>query len=492
MLKRPLAVLAALLLLLASVLLARALTLRPPQGPAEEGLAAAPEPLAVDAEAAAGRLAAALRLRTVAASDGVAAEEEAFVALHALLARQYPRVHATLRREAVGWQSALFTWEGTEPGLAPVLLMAHLDVVPVEAGTEGRWTHPPFGGVVADGHVWGRGALDDKGPALALLEAVEALLAAGERPRRTVLLALGADEEVGGRQGAQRVAELLASRGVRLASVLDEGGSLVSGAVPGVAAPVALVGVAEKGFVSVELAAEARGGHSSMPPRSTAAGVVARAAARLEAQRPAPRLEGATEALFAHVAPQMPLGLRLLFANTWLLRPLLLRQLASQPTTDATVRTTTALTVLEAGQKDNVLPSRARAVVNFRILPGDSVEGVLAHVRETVDDPAVQVRAVGFSSEPSPVSATDTPAWGGLSRAVRQVFPDAVVAPYLVVGATDARHFAGLSDAVYRFAPLRLAREDLARMHGTDERVSVAGHADAVRFYAQYLRNAAR
>ncbi|MBZ4420577.1 M20 family peptidase [Myxococcus sp. RHSTA-1-4] len=470
--------------LLAAVLVTRAVGFSSRQVTPE-----AAAPFSVDADAAAVRLAGALRLKTLAASEGRPAEDAAFAALHDYLREHFPRVHAELRREPQGAHSVLYTWPGTDASLRPVLLMGHLDVVPVEPGTEGTWTRPPFSGDIADGYVWGRGALDDKGSVLAILEAVEALLAAGHRPKRTVLFAFGADEEVGG-LGAEAMAKLLRERGVTLESVLDEGGMMLTGTVPGVKAPVAVVGVAEKGMVSVELVAEGEGGHSSMPPRQTAVGVLSRAVSRLEEEPMPAELRGGSRALFDFVGPEMPFGMRLVFANLWLFEPLVVRQLAARPSTNAAVRTTTAATMFEGSVKDNVLPARARAVVNFRTLPGDTVQGVLEHVRRVVDDPRVKVGTLGFISEASPVSRTDTEAWSVLQRSIRQVFPETLVAPYLMVGATDARHFAGLSDSVYRFMPLHLEREDLARLHGRDERVSIQGYAKAVRFYAQYLRNA--
>jgi len=450
-----------------------------------------PVPFPVDADAAAARLAGALGFKTLAALDGVPAEDAAFTALHDYLRAQYPRLHAALRREPVGRHSVLYTWPGTDGSLRPALLMGHLDVVPVEPGTEAAWTRPPFSGDVADGYIWGRGALDDKGSVLAILEAVEGLLAAGYQPKRTVLLAFGGDEEVGGHDGAEAMARLLREGNVTLESVLDEGGMMLTGTVPGVAAPVAVVGVAEKGFASVELVVEGEGGHSSMPPKQTSVGILSRAVARLEEHPMPAQLRGGSRALFEFMGPEMPFGLRLLFANLWLFEPLVVRQLSAQPTTNAAVRTTTAATMFEGSVKDNVLPARARAVVNFRILPGDTVQGVLAHVRRVVDDPRVKVATRGFQSEASPVSRMDSEAWGVLQRSIRQVFPEALVAPYLMVAAADARYFTGLSDSVYRFMPLRLEREDLPRLHGRDERVSVAGYVGAVRFYAQYLRNTA-
>jgi carboxypeptidase PM20D1 len=437
------------------------------------------------------RLSGAVRIPTVSPSDAAQRSPAAFLALHAYLAQAFPRFHAEARREVVGRDALLYTWMGTDGGLRPILLMGHMDVVPVEAAGNAGWSYPPFSGAIAEGYVWGRGTLDDKGTVLGLLEACETLLAHGFRPRRTVILSFGADEEVGGTEGAARIVALLRSREVRPQLVLDEGGSVVTGAVPGVSAPVALVGIAEKGYVSVELAVGAEGGHSSMPPRHTAAGVLARAVTRLE-EHPFPGgVRGATAALFDAIGREMSFGRRVLFANRWLFDPLIERQLAGSPVTDAALRTTTAVTMLEGSPKDNVLPSRARAVVNFRILPGESVAGVLERVRRVVRDPRVQVRRLGFAVEPSPISPVNDPIWAQLEGTIHQVYSDAVVAPYLVLGGTDSRYFHDLTPNVYRFAAMRLVVADLARIHGINERISAVGYLEGVRFLAQLIRNTA-
>ena len=444
----------------------------------------------VDASAAAERLAGALRIATVSPEEPSERSAEAFSALHSYLARSFPKVHATLRREVIGRDALLYTWPGTDSALQPIVLCGHLDVVPVEPGTETAWTHPPFGGQVADGYIWGRGALDYKQGVLGMLEATETLLAQGFQPRRTVLLAFGADEEVGGTEGAAQIVTLLQSRYGTAEFVLDEGGIISEGSVPGVAAPVALIGIAEKGFASIELVAQGEGGHSSMPPRHTAVGVIARAITRLEDHPFPAELRSPAADLFDYVGPEMSLPMRLAFANRWLLDPFIERVLTRVPSTDAVLRTTTAATVFEGSPKDNVLPRRARAVVNFRIIPEDSVAGVLAHVRRIVDDPTVHVRVLDFVAEPSPVSPTDSPNWGLLQRTIRQTFPDVVVAPYLTLGATDARYYAALTQDIYRFLPVRLTPEDLSRLHGTNERLSVVNYTEGVSFYMQLLKNA--
>jgi carboxypeptidase PM20D1 len=484
--KKLLIAVGAALLLLVGVVAARTARFTPVRPPAE-----AAEPAAVP-EGAAERLAGSLRFATISHGDAGALDPEAFLGLHAYLREQFPRVHEALDRETVSEYSLLYRWGGSDPALKPILLMGHLDVVPVEPGTEQAWEHDPYGGRIADGYVWGRGALDNKSSVMGTLEAVEMLLAEGFRPARTVYLAYGHDEEVGGTAGAREIAGLLKSRGVELEMVLDEGGVIGEGLLAGLATPTAFIGIAEKGFVSVELVARAPGGHSSMPPRQSAVGIVSAAVARLEENPMPARLEGPVRQLFERIGPELPLAQRTVIANLWLTRPLMVRKLEGTPTTNAMVRTTAAATVIQGGTKDNVLPSHARAIVNFRILPGDSVAGVLQHVRATVRDPRVEARvANAFVSEPSAVSSTDSESYRMLERAIRSVAPEAIVTPYLVMGGTDARHYGELSENVYRFLPVRVGPDDMPRVHGTDERISVEDYGRAVRLYRELIVNAA-
>lgn len=448
-------------------------------------------PVAIPAGAAE-RLAGAVRIPTISHADPAAFDPAAFQALHGYLRDAFPRVHAQLARETVGTHSLLYTWRGSDPSLAPILIAAHLDVVPVEPGTERSWTHDAFSGRIDEGFVWGRGAIDNKSAVVGSMEAVEMLLAEGFRPARTILLAYGHDEEVGGLRGAREIAALLARRGTKLESVLDEGGVIGDGVMPGVGAPTALVGIAEKGYVGVELTTRTAGGHSSLPPRESAIGILGAAVARLEARQMPARLEGPSLELFDHVGPALPFAQRAAFANLWATRPLVLRTLAGAPSTNAMVRTTTAVTIFEAGTKENVLPSRARAVVNFRIHPADSIAGVLAHVRRAIDDPRVEVkRTATFSAEPSAISSTTSASYRTLERTIREVAPDAIVAPYLVVVVADARHYAALGPNAFRFLPLRLVPRDLQRMHGTDERLAIRDYENAIRFYRRFMVNAA-
>ncbi|TAK78657.1 MAG: M20 family peptidase [Aquabacterium sp.] len=476
--------LAALLIAAALALAANAWRQSPKQVdvPARAGVA-------VDAQAAASRLAQAVRLRTISTLDDTHGAE--FDALHRLMETSFPTLHARLQRERFGRHALLYTWPGTDPKAQPIVLMAHQDVVPVAPGTESRWTVPPFAGELREGYVWGRGAWDDKGNLMAMLEAVEMLARAGFQPRQTVLLAFGADEELGGDDGAKLIAQALKQRGVRPAFVLDEGLLITHGIVPGVQAPVALIGVAEKGFLTVRLSAKAEAGHSSMPPPRSAIGHLSEAVTRVEQHQMPGLLRGVSRELFETVAPHMSGLNRVLLSNLWLTAPLVAAQLEKAPSTNAVLRTTAVATVFNAGDRDNLLPAAATASINFRLLPGDSTEEVLAHVRRVVDDPGITIERAPYGAEPSPVSGSDTAGYRLIARSLRELQPQVVVAPGLLMGGSDSRHFIGVADSIYRFSPVHAAAADLPRFHGTDERISIANYGEAIQFYERLLRNAA-
>lgn len=444
---------------------------------------------AVDGERAVANLAAAVRFRTISDGEEWGRYEAEFVALREFLESAYPRVHESLERELVGGHTLLYQWPGSDPTLPPILLMGHMDVVPVEPGTESGWTHGPFDGVVADGYVWGRGTLDNKQNVIGLLEAVEHLLAEGYRPERTIHLLFGHDEEVGGAAGAAAAAQLLSDRATRFEFVLDEGGAIVEPSMFGTSSPLAIVRTAEKGYLTLELAVRGEGGHSSRPPAETPVGILSRAIVRLESKPFPARLDGAALELFQAVAPDQGAVARAAMANRWLLDGALRRVLSRDPSGNASIRTTIAPTMLQGSPKDNVLPSRASAVVNFRLLPGDSVDFVVDRVRRVIGDERVEI-TTRMAIEPSPTSDASSPNFDLLTRTIRQVVPEARVTPYLALGATDARHFTGLSDDVYGFTPFRADAEALARAHGSNERVAVADVEAMVRFYVQLIRNA--
>lgn len=438
------------------------------------------------------RLAVALRYPTISQRQAAQFPEQAFLGLQQYLERAFPVLQRHLSRQVVNNFSLLYSWQGTDSSLNPVLLLAHLDVVPAENREDDHWRYPPFAGEIAQAYLWGRGALDDKAGAMAILEAVENLLGQGFQPRRTILIGLGHDEEIGGHQGAARIADLLAEQGTKLAFVLDEGLFITDGIVPGVNRPVALIGIAEKGYVSIELSVSAEGGHSSMPPPHTAVGILGGALWRLEQKPMSARLAGPVRRMFGYLGPEMDWPQRAVFANLWLFSPLVLQHLAASASTNAAIRTTIAATQLEGSPVENMLPRRARAVVNCRILPGDSSASVMAHVRDVIADPRVSLKLLQDTLvEPTPVSAIDTDAFRLIGHTVRQIFPDALIAPALVIPGTDSRHYAGLTRNIYRFRPLRITADDLPRFHGINERILLDDYQAAIRFYIQLIQNTA-
>lgn len=384
-------------------------------------------------------------------------------------------------------QALVFRWKGQQPELEPLLLLAHLDVVPVEPGSESTWTHPPFSGEITAGYIWGRGTLDDKSSAFAILEAIEHLAVRGHRPERGVIVAIGLDEEIGGEKGAGQLAKLFEQEGLRPHLILDEGFAVLDGVIDVVPGPVAGVGVAEKGLLTLELLVSTDGGHASMPEKQTSLGILSAAIAKLESHPMPARLDGAAGDFFDELARQMDFAMKFLFANRWITEPVLRRVLDAKGSTAALLRTTTAVTTARAGVASNVLPEEARATVNFRIHPRDSVQAVIDHTVEVIDDERVVVKVLGSSWEPSSTSPSDGPAWDLLERTIRECYPDVQVVPALVLAATDSRHYGHLSPNVYRFNGIRLGPKDLERIHGNDERISAANYLEMIRFYARLI-----
>jgi carboxypeptidase PM20D1 len=454
-------------------------------------------PESIDAPKAAQDLSGAIPFATISwGPDGTDAQrqatQEAFTGFHAYLEKTFPQVYAKLAQETVGANNLLFTWKGTDPGLKPIVLIGHQDVVPIEEGTESNWTHPPFSGQIADGFIWGRGTLDDKMAVVGLLEAVNTLLSENFQPKRTVILAFGQDEEVGGLEGAEKIAQLLESRGVQAEFVTDEGGFLSLGMMPGVSAPVAMIGTSEKGYLSLELSVETAGGHSSVPPKMSSIGILSVAIHKIESHPMPAYVHGPIGEFLEYGGGSASFPLRVVFQNMWLFAPVVQHILESSPDTNATLRTTTAVTIFRAGTQDNVMPSHAAAIINFRILPGDTVRSVTEHVRQVVGDPRVKIRPMAGEPpvEPSPRSSVDSPNFKLMQTTLAQVFPNAVVAPFVFVAATDSKHYAPLMQDIYRFSPMQMTSEDVARLHSTNERIGVDTFAHRIDFYCQLIRKA--
>jgi carboxypeptidase PM20D1 len=438
--------------------------------------------------AAVEHLSEAIRLKTVALQTP-AANAAQFIALHALIARAFPRVQRKLNKESVGEHSLLFTWQGKNDRLKPMLLMAHMDVVPVDPATDSSWQHAPFSGEIANGYIWGRGAMDDKASLMAILDAVESLLAINFRPERTIYLAFGDDEEIGGAGGAAKIAALLSSRHVELEYILDEGLNVFTGVISGLDPPAALIGIAEKGYLSLQLSVQTAAGHSSMPPEHSAIGILTGALQKLQRAPFPARLNQPTREMFEFLGPEMSFDKKLVLANLPLFSPFLEKTLAQSPRTNALIRTTLAVTKFNAGIKENVIPSKASAVINLRIAPGESTATVIQYIREVIADRTVSVLPLPMPVEPSAVSSIDSASFAILSKTIRQTHPAAVVAPALLVAGTDSRHYRNLTRNIFRFLPLTLGPDDIDRYHGINERISVEDYERCIRFYAQLIIN---
>lgn len=446
------------------------------------------EGLPVNVDCVAEHLAAAVRCRTVPLDDQGTPAPEAFAQLHRMLEQTYPLVHRGLIREIIGGYSLLYTWEGTRPELEPIMVMAHQDVVSADPASLDQWTYPPFEGLIADGFIWGRGTLDIKNQLIGIMEAAEGLLAHGFQPERTILFGLGHDEETGGVNGCKVMGQLLKKRGVHLAGIVDEGGGIFEGLAAGVRGPVALIGASEKGYLTVEMTAQGKPGHSSTPPPQTAIGILARALARLEA-RPMPTHIRRLRPMYHGIGRAAPLYLQVAFANVWLFGPLLRRWLTAIPEMNASIRTTTALTIVQGGAEDNTVPSEAKAIVNFRLLPGDTIADVLAHTTRAIDDERVMTAPVpGKFNEALPISPDSGPAYEGLKQAIREQFDNPPVAPYVMLGGTDCQHFVAVCDNIYRFTSLVMDEHFRGLEHGIDERIPVEGMRDMVQFYARLMQ----
>ncbi|WP_083360546.1 M20/M25/M40 family metallo-hydrolase [Arthrobacter alpinus] len=439
------------------------------------------------AQKAADRLSELITFRTVFSGSRDQIELEEFTGFIETLERLYPAVHSSLHREFVNGHALLFKWPGSgfEAAAKPAVFMAHYDVVPVDSRDD--WTHPGFSGHQDGEYVWGRGALDDKGALVVIMEAVESLLKEGFAPAHDVYLSFGNNEETAG-DSAVVAAALLAKRGVAPWLVLDEGGAVAADAFPGLKAPAAVIGVAEKGILDLELLTRGAGGHASTPPRMGATARLAQAVVALEetpfpASMPEPIVE-----MMRRIGMNSGFALRIVTENMWAFKSLLTQAFGLVgDETRALTRTTVAVTMLEGSKAANVLASTARANANIRIAVGESIESVVEHVRTIIDDPSVELRVIS-GHNPSSISSFENEQFLLLTRAVEASYPDAVVAPYIQTGATDSRNFTSISPAVYRFSPLLMDASDRGSLHAVNERVRISSLGSGVVFYRELLR----
>lgn len=423
----------------------------------------------------------AIQYPTISYTDRSRMDTAAFEGFLAYIQEAYPLVHEKLDREMFNY-TPLYTWKGSDPNAPGLVMMGHYDVVPVDSNTIDQWDAGPFSGEIKNGSIYGRGTMDDKINVIAALEAVETLLGKGYQPRNTIYLSFGHDEEIGGDEGAKKVAEHLKAKGVPISFAIDEGGFIANESITQTKGPIAMINTGEKGYVSYRLTIHTDGGHSSAPPADNTIGSLAKAITALEGNQFPYKMLPVMEAQLEKMAPAMDgFFMRMVMANPWLF--------GSFMAEFANAHTTTAPTIIEGGVKDNVIPTQASVVVNFRIMPGDTGEMIEQHIAETVNDERISIEKYDILNEASPISDHESDSFKLLERTIIEMFPEVTVTPGLLGGGTDSKHFIGVADQVYRFYPTRINPECMSCFHGNNEHISASNYKETIQFNMQLIKN---
>lgn len=435
-------------------------------------------------DTAAIHLSQALQIKTVSFGDTLPIDTAEFLKFRAFMESTYPLMHANLEKQSFNLFSYVFKWKGKDSIAKPYVLMAHTDVVPVEAVAESKWTYPSFSGRIEKDTIWGRGAVDDKSSAIAIMEAVEALLREGYVPERNIYLAFGHDEEISGKRGANIFSKWFKEQKISPALVVDEGGMIDSQKFKSVGKPVAVIGTGEKGYTNIDLTVEIPGGHSSQPEKETAIDILNKAIVNVRKEQMPALITPPVQELLSRTSIGS-LTTRMAMANLWLFKGTIVSKMEENKQTNAMVHTTLVPTIVKAGIKDNVIPTIAKATFNSRILPGQTSDDVLNFVKQVVNDERVSVTKQTISLiEPSPITPTDHPAFQQVSALVRKTAPNVLISPYLMIGASDSRYFRSFSEAVLNFTPV----QDAKGFHGIDERIGISDLNRMISFYKLLLQ----
>lgn len=430
----------------------------------------------------------AISIKTVTHSDYEKNNLIEFQKFQHFIREMYPTVSSRLEMNFLSDYSCVISWTGRKKSLKPVLLIAHYDVVPV---VEDEWSVNPFEGVEKEGFIWGRGTLDTKNTLTAILESVEVLLNEGFVPDRTVYMAFGGDEETQGTEGAGRISTYFKEQEIEFDWLLDEGGVVAENSFSMVQKPLALIGISEKGYVNLKVSSKGQGGHSSMPPAHTAAGLVSRAVSIIENNPFRASITPTIRAFLLGITPEVSFPIAIIMANHRLFAPIIKFLLLKNPSSAALIRTTQAVTIMSAGTKENVLPSSAEAIINYRILPGESVSSVLKRTQNLLKNKKVQVEVLNENDSNDPIeeSSINTEAFHLIDEIIQGVFPGSLTVPYMMTGATDSKHYKNICDNIYRFSPMSLSSDEISLIHSADERISVENYKKAIQFYITVLKN---
>jgi carboxypeptidase PM20D1 len=436
----------------------------------------------------ASNLSEAVRFETISSDSGSVGKHRGdFIGFIDFLQKKFPLVHTHLTKETIDSFSLLYTWKGQNPKLEPVLLIAHMDVVPIDTGSAKKWTEPPFSGAIKNGYLWGRGSMDDKANVLGLLEAIEALLKNGYKPQRDIYIAFGHDEECSGK-GAAAISAVLKSRGMHFQYILDEGGGIIDGAIPYVDHPVAFIGIAEKGYLTLQLDVKGSGGHSSMPLDEGVVGILGKAIYRLEDHPFHTRLTSPVRQMFRELGKYMPGINGFIAIHPVFFSGILRKEMSAYPITNSLVQTTIAPTMMSCGIQENMMPTSARMIVNFRILPGETVQSVMARVKWIIHDKRIAISIID-AWNPSKIALIKAKSYKVLRHSIEEVFPKTGVAPILNVSISDSRNYSRLSNNILHFVPLVTKQGDSERIHGVNERISISNYKECIAFYYRFIIN---
>ncbi|MFN5361314.1 MAG: M20/M25/M40 family metallo-hydrolase [Bacteroidota bacterium] len=443
------------------------------------------EPIPAAGDSAAWHLSRALQIKTVSKGDTLPIDTAEFVAFRQFLESSYPLIHRQLQRQIFNEFSYLYRWKGKDSSLAPWVLMAHTDVVPVEAAVEKNWSVPSFSGAIKNDTIWGRGAVDDKSSVIAIMEAIENLLQLGFIPERTIYIALGHDEEVAGRRGARVISDWMREQKIRPAFVLDEGGQIDTEHFKELGRPVAIIATGEKGYTNIDLSVELPGGHSSMPAKETAIDILNKAVVAVREKQIPGSITPVVEEMIRRTTAPGPFLKRMVTHNLWLTEPLVKMEMEKSKETNALIHTTLVPTIVQGGIKDNVIPSTAKATFNSRILQGQSSDDVLTFVKKAVNDERVLIKKQTKSlMEPSSITPFRDPSFLQLERIIKNAVPNVIVSPFLMIGASDSRYFRDFSEAVLNFSAI----QNMKGFHGIDERIGIKDLDRMIWFYKQLLQ----
>lgn len=434
-------------------------------------------------------LAEAVRIKTIAATKHAEFDSASFNQFLLLLESCYPNVEESLEKSIFNRYSHLYKWQGRNEQLKPILLLAHIDVFPALHDRIDQWTAPPFAGEIISGSLWGRGTLSGKVNAIGILEAIEMLLMEGFTPERTIYLTIGHDKTIGGIQGAKAIAENMQTTGIEPALVIDEGFSISRGLIPGILTDVAQIGIAETGFVSLELTIDHEKGSSTDLQQLLETVAIERVIDRLKENPIPPEITKPVKQFIDFAGPEMRFRTKMLYANDYLFRSAILNLLRQSEAMYGKVQTGMIPSLLDMGIIENANSANDFSTVNYRILPGSSVDDIKEKVANTIHDERISVSVKPIYANPILISAIDSREYRYINQSIREIFPYVICLPDLCTSATDSRHFSEICNKIYRFSPVRLNPENNQSIYGVNEHIPIEEFNEVVRFYIRLIEN---